>query len=409
MAITYKLELNSKPKIDGTHGILLRITENRKHKRISTEIFIKPEDFNKKADYGKWIRKTNARHTALNASLEKFIDKHKHARSEIEKNNQFPTAVGIIKAVKHKNTASFTDYYKEKIEDYKTNSSPSYYMHLKSKYNNLISYQKEILFAEINVAFLNKYEAYLKGKKKLKENSVTSNLRAIRTILYNAYAENAYDDRNNPFKHKSLKEEQRKKETLSIEEIRKIESLELTENTMIWHTRNCFLLSFYCAGKRVRDIIQLKWKEIQGNKLEHTINKNKEFQALTIIPEAQRILDMYKGTKEPEGYVLPLLGNSIQKKDMDEQKYEKLIQSKTAMLNEHLKLIALKAGIQKRLTMHVSRHSYSDILRKSKVSVYDIKNLLKHSSLSVTEKYLKSLDIDAADEVHVKAMSEINK
>jgi hypothetical protein len=30
MAITYKLELNSKPKDDNTCGILLRITENTK-------------------------------------------------------------------------------------------------------------------------------------------------------------------------------------------------------------------------------------------------------------------------------------------------------------------------------------------------------------------------------------------
>lgn len=408
MAITYKLELNSKPKIDGTHGILLRITENRKHKRISTEIFIKPEDFNKRADYGKWIRKSNIKHKSLNASLEKFIDKHKQAKSEIENSKQQPTARSIINAVKHRNTISFTAYYKEKLEYYKATTSPSYYWHLQSKFNNLQTFQKDILFAEIDVAFLNKYEAYMKGDKKLSDNSVTSNLRAIRTILYNAYAEDVYEGKN-PFRHKTLPEIKGNAQRLTIEEIRKIESLDLKENTMIWHTRNCFLLSFYCAGKRVRDMIQLKWKEIQGDKLQHTINKNGDFQGLTIIPEAQRILDAYAWNKQPEGYVLPLLDNSMQKEKMDRHIYDKLIESKTTILNAHLKTIAKKAGIEKRLTMHVSRHSYSDMLRKSKASIYDIKNLLGQSDIKVTERYLNRLDIDAGDEVHVKVMGEINK
>ena len=69
MAITYKLELNSKPKDDNTCGILLRITENRKHKRISTGVFVPAKDFNKKAEVDKWIRRSNPEHASLNETL----------------------------------------------------------------------------------------------------------------------------------------------------------------------------------------------------------------------------------------------------------------------------------------------------------------------------------------------------
>lgn len=406
MAITYKLELNNKPKVDSTHGIMLRITENRKMKRFSTGIFVKEEDFNKQADYGKWIRKSNSSYKKLNTDLEEIINSAKNAKGDLEKNKQLPTPKNIIHEIKHKNTGSFTEYYEQKLEYYLHNKSASYYKHLKSKFNNLKEYQSNILFAEVNVSFLNKYETYLISQKKLNQNSVISNLRAIRTILYDAYSEEVHEGRN-PFLVKKLSEIKANKQRLSIEEIRRLEALELEENSSLWHIRNYFLFSFYCAGKRIRDIIQLKWKDIRGNKLQHTINKNGELQEITLIPEALNILDMYSDNRSPENFVFPILGNSIQVNDS--LAFDNLISSKTAVINLGLKSIADIAEIQINLTFHISRHSYADILRKAGVSVYDIKNLLKQSDIKVTERYLKGIDIDAADEVHVKAMDQRNK
>ncbi|AMS27816.1 hypothetical protein AEM51_13095 [Bacteroidetes bacterium UKL13-3] len=406
MAITYKLELNSKPKVDSTHGIMLRITENRKMKRISTGIFVKEEDFNKEADYGKWIRKINGSHEKLNEELENFIDAAKNAKGDLEKNKQLPTPKNIIHEIKHKNTGSFIEYYEQKLEYYLHNKSASYYKHLKSKFNNLKKYKSDLLFAEVNVSFLNRYETYLISKKELNQNSVISNLRAIRTILYDAYSEEVHEGKN-PFLVKKLSEIKANKQRLSIEEIRRLEALELEENTILWHVRNYFLFSFYCAGKRIRDIIQLKWKDIRGNKLQHTINKNGELQEITLIPEALNILDMYSDNRSPENFVFPILDNSI--KVNESLAFDNLISSKTAVINLGLKSIADMAEIQINLTFHISRHSYADMLRKAGVSVYDIKNLLKQSDIKVTERYLKGIDIDAADEVHVRAMEQRNK
>jgi site-specific recombinase XerD len=405
MAITYKLELNNKPKVDSTHGIMLRITENRKMKRVSTGIFIKEKDFNKEADYGKWIRRTNPSHEKINSELQKFIQKAKEAKGDLEKSNQVPTARNIIHELKNKNTGSFTKYYEEKLDYYLHNKSASYYKHLKSKLNNLKEFQSEILFSEINVSFLNKYETYLMSKKKLNENSVTSNLRAIRTILYDAFAEEVHEGKN-PFQVKKLTEIKANKQRLSIDEIRRIEAIELEENSSLWHIRNYFLFSYYCAGKRIRDIIQLKWKDIRGNKLQHTISKNGELQEITIVPEALSILKFYSARRSPECHVFPILDKDA--KDFDKLALDNIVSSKTAIINLGLKSIAEMAEIEINLTFHTSRHSYADRLRRAGASVYDIKNLLKQSDIKVTERYLKGIDINAADDVHVKVMKAIN-
>ena len=73
------------------------------------------------------------------------------------------------------------------------------------------------------------------------------------------------------------------------------------------------------------------------------------------------------------------------------------------MFNAGLKIIALNAKIKKKLTSHVARHSFADLARKKGISIYEIKELLGHSSISVTQGYLKSLDNESMD----KAMQAV--
>ena len=65
MNTTFNLELNGKPGRNGLHEVFLRITQERKHKRIKLGISVKKADFNKKADYGKWIRQSNPEYASL--------------------------------------------------------------------------------------------------------------------------------------------------------------------------------------------------------------------------------------------------------------------------------------------------------------------------------------------------------
>ena len=52
--MTFNIEINNKPKKDNRYLILLRITQNRKHKRISLGKYIKKSDFNPTAKFGQY-------------------------------------------------------------------------------------------------------------------------------------------------------------------------------------------------------------------------------------------------------------------------------------------------------------------------------------------------------------------
>ena len=73
------------------------------------------------------------------------------------------------------------------------------------------------------------------------------------------------------------------------------------------------------------------------------------------------------------------------------------IASQNALVNKNLKKVASRAGISCNLSFHIARHSFADIARQKGWDVYLISKALGHSSIKVTENYLKGFDAEALD------------
>ncbi len=405
MAITYNLILNNKAKEDGTHTILLRVTENRKHQAISTGISVPFKDFNKKADSGKWIRKSNSRFNQLNSELDSKINELKDAKTKLQRNIAVVTSKQIIAEAKQKNTDSFIEYWENILPVVRETKSYNFFKNSVSKLKNLNEFLKgrDLLFTDLNYEFLTRYQAYM-IKKGSSINTIYTNLKTIRIYFYRAVKEKRLQVYN-PFKDFPLKEEAGHKQRLTKEQIRSLEALEIDSNSTLYHVRNYFLFSYYCAGIRVGDFIQLKWENIEDNKLIYSMDKTSEKQVLELIGKAEEILNLYKPKKVlKKNFIFPLLRNDIEYTDA--KFLNSQISSKTALINKYLKKLAIKCGIESNLTFHVSRHSYADILIKSGASIYDLKGLLRHSSTSITERYIASLDNEASNKAHKKAMED---
>ena len=67
-------------------------------------------------------------------------------------------------------------------------------------------------------------------------------------------------------------------------------------------------------------------------------------------------------------------------------------------MNRDLKKLAELAGLESEgLSFHVARHSFADFARSQSGDLYAVSKALGHTSLQVTQKYLKSFDRDAVD------------
>lgn len=89
------------------------------------------------------------------------------------------------------------------------------------------------------------------------------------------------------------------------------------------------------------------------------------------------------------------------------------VSSKNALINKYLKKIAKQAEIEKPLSMHISRHSFAHIAQESGAESSAIKNILGHTNLATTERYMGSFNTSKTDEtlrnVFAKKQSTVNQ
>lgn len=259
---------------------------------------------------------------------------------------------------------------------------------------------KDLQFKDVNLKLLQDYEAFMISKG-LKTNTIRNNFKILRAIYYAAQKEGIISADKNPFFIFKLKMDNKiKKDKLTAEEIIAIETLSLEENSLLWHVRNCFLFSFYGAGIRVSDLLQLKWENISSaGRIEYKMDKTGGYKSIALLPKAKAILEHYKRKKQkPSDFIFPLL--NVEANLNNPATLHSQVSSKTTILNKYLKKIATLANIDKVLSSHIARHSFSDIARKRGASLYDISKLLGHSSIKITESYLASLDTESQDATH---------
>jgi integrase/recombinase XerD len=415
---------------NGTHPIMVRITKDRKHTYKSIGHAIPPEAWdnennmvyekkpavNKRQEghlntekllalkerYKNAIILTNAKH--INSVIVDTISEINNINQKLKVNDEDFDIITIrskIKPSKEANRASdFLLFGKDMSEKFMKGNSIGTYKRYKSILNKLKDYIKrnELKFSDISPRFLETYEAHLHSQG-YKINTIHNNLKTIRAIYYAALKEGIIKNSENPFFIFKLKLDKNvKKQKLTVDEIKAIETLQLDAGGLLWHVRNCFLLSFYCAGIRISDMLQLKWKNItKEGRLDYQMEKTGGQKSISLIPKAKQILEHYKlPTSKPTDFIFPFID-----KEADITKPAVLfnqISAKTALVNKYLKKIAELAEIEKPLSTHIARHSFSDIARKRKASIYDISKMLGHSSIKITEAYLASLDLDSQDE-----------
>jgi len=89
----------------------------------------------------------------------------------------------------------------------------------------------------------------------------------------------------------------------------------------------------------------------------------------------------------PEKYIFPLL-NKVEGEVSPEQFY-KHVESRLSVYNKNLGTVKKNCKLNKKLTSHVARHSFSFISLKEGANLYELSVSLNHQELSTTQLYLK--------------------
>lgn len=381
--ILHSKKVNEKEKI---YRLALRVTCFRKRSYFHLGYNIDPKDWNASAEK---IRKSHPKHHQLNRLIRKKYDQLDDIIFEAACNKKHLTAKQITDKIREvKKSNSFFDLANEHLEELENSKKFNRAISDRSKTRIIKEFikGKDILFQEIDEHFLKRFKIYLENEKKNSERSVMNYYVFVRLLFNRAIRRGVIDQSLYPFGRGKIliKYPQSLKIGLTEEEILKIERLNLQKHTPIWHTRNVFLLSFYLAGIRISDVLHLKWKDIIEDRLFYRMKKNAKLDSLKLPEKVIKILDFYRNDQRSySDFIFPEL-----KKIGDEETKQKyrVIKGAIKRHNVNLKNIAQFAEINKKITNHISRHSFGNIAGE-KVSPQMLQKLYRHSSLSTTIGY----------------------
>ena len=245
---------------------------------------------------------------------------------------------------------------------------------------------KDIPFEEIDQGMLKRFKIYLATSRKVSERSIMNSLIVIRTLFNLGIKDGLVDQKYYPFGKNKIKIKFPETIKIGLEEneINVIENLDLPKGSTIWHSRNIFLFSFYLAGMRVSDVLRVKWSDIKDERLYYRMGKNKKVDSLKIPLKVKMITSYYEDEKRSsEDFIFPELKKA--KKNDSRDIYCKT-KTATKKFNKYLYEIAQKAKIDKKITMHIARHSFGNIAG-DKISPHMLQKLYRHSHLSTTIGY----------------------
>ncbi|MGB6153445.1 MAG: hypothetical protein WBG48_15805 [Pricia sp.] len=125
------------------------------------------------------------------------------------------------------------------------------------------------------------------------------------------------------------------------------------------------------------------------------MNKNNKVISLKVSDKLQDIINLYANPNLGlEEFIFPEL------RDIDRKNADRMLRSTknaTLKFNKHLKKIAEKAQISKKMTMHIARHSFGNIAG-DKVHPLMLQKLYRHSDLKKTINYQANFIHKEADE-----------
>jgi len=430
--------IRKKPNKQGLYPICVRIIKNRKPTFIYTKQYIELKHWD---ENNRRVKKSHPNSTRLNNLISKKISEANEVVLDDETQNSNLSTKQIRVKVKRKGKrVSFFQLASERIkkkylkgtfsvakaelsilhniQEY-VNYRPSESIleakeNIKQRRKDRISQGRKyehhtldvikkfskddsLYFEDITSSFLEGFKTFcVSHLEQKKTRTVTNQLILIRTLYNLAIKEGIVHEKHYPFagEKEKIVIQSGNKIGLNINQIKSIEDLELEPKTSIWHTKNAYLFSYYFAGVRVSDVVELRWINFIDGRLYYEMNKNEKPVSLKIPEKAQLILDLYRADKQSESdYVFPFLKKANQKSKED---IFTKTRNATSLMNTYLKKIAEMCDIKINLSNHISRHSFGNIA-KNRISPEVLQKLYRHSNLKTTINYQANFIHDEAD------------
>ncbi len=300
--------------------------------------------------------------------------------NELVKNKQFGTANSY--ELSRKSIEAFTD-------------------HKRKNFSNLTFY-------DITPDWLNQYENYMTGTKERSLTTVGIYLRALRAAFNKAIDEKEIDREFYPFGKRKYKipatrniKKALNQKQLSILFKAKPQTPEQEKAKDFW------FFSYACNGMNMKDILLLRFKDVQDDKIEFVRAKTKNTTKADSKPITVYLNDFTKEVinkygnpdKAPENRVFDIIPLNILP-----EKQRSAINNFTRFVNQHIKKLCKANDLPETVSTYYARHSFATNAIRNGASMEFIQESLGHKNMKTTQNYFAGFDNEAKKEFANKLM-----
>lgn len=383
--------------------VMLCIVLNRQPFKLSIKLYCTRDDYDK-ANTG---RSLNVAQKNLKQEMHDFVVKAENVLERLAE----PTKDSFLKFFKsdaNLSTSSKIDVYalfKLKYDALMKEGRFGTAGSLRGAWRSFLAYKEELFIEDIDERFIKTYTAFML-KKSVSLTTIGMYLRSLRAIFYQAVNDGLISGVNKPFKSVALSSSVRSKSViypLQMEALWNYRSESLRDQRAIAFFFFCYLAN----GMNFKDVCHLKFKNIQGNVLSFTRQKTKRTKRNVVeikvyLHDAMKKIIAVWGNKEhkPDNYIFALMPKYESDFHMDET-----INRYKRYSNKALAKIGKKLGFDVHLCLNLARHSYATKQKLDGTPISFISDAMGHSSMAVTEHYLKSLPDENLKALNAKLLN----
>lgn len=286
-------------------------------------------------------------------------------------------------------TDNFKDYFENELEKRKPQLAEGTYKGIKGQISKIDKYKPNLTLGDIDYKFLTLFESYMLKPKEQKglgnlPCSVARTMKVTRALIQIAMKNGDFPKEAYPFKDYHIKHVDpvlTTRDYLEPEDLFKLEQLLSPEKISALKVSEVkalkrFLFACY-TGLRFSDVNILRRKVNIFGKWIHNQQTNEMVHKFYI---------EIRMTKTDQPVFIPLIDRAMDL--INEAKDDKIFETiSNQKINEHLKEINKKAGLNKKLSFHVARHSFATICFLYGIPEKVGQRLLGHKSRKFTEVY----------------------
>ncbi len=277
----------------------------------------------------------------------------------------------------------------------------------RSSLNAIIAYRgkRDFVFSEVTSEWLKGFEVHLRSRG-CSWNTVSTYLRTFRAV-YNR-AVNLRKAPYVPYLFRSVYTGTRAdhKRALSDDDMRKV-FVDLRGTGILLPVRQAqelFILMFLLRGMPFVDLAYLRKSDLRDNMITYRRRKTGRSLSVTLTPEAMILIKKYMNRDSSSPYLFSFLKSCEGTKEAYRE-YQLALRS----FNQQLMLLGELLGLGDKLSSYTARHTWATTAYYCEIHPGVISEAMGHSSITVTETYLKPFRSKKIDEANKQVINFVKR